>query len=79
MQEGHILLLFADETPRMGDLPADLSKEDCLKVKLVQQAEGESRHNYQIRLFPATGEPIFEGYAIPDLTRAYFCQGLETP
>lgn len=77
VEEGHILLLFADESPRMADLPADLSEGECLKVKLVQQAEGESRYNYQIRLFPATGEPIFEGYAIPDLTRAYFVRGWE--
>ncbi|MDZ7771129.1 MAG: hypothetical protein U5K31_00015 [Balneolaceae bacterium] len=73
--EGHILLLFADETPRLADLPGDLSNTECLKVKLIQQAEGESRHNYQVRLFPATGDRIFEGFAIPDLTRAFFVRG----
>lgn len=66
------LLLYADETPDGKLLPDETGEKSCAAFKLCQEGEGQSRHDYQLRLFPAPSEgALFEGYGIPDPTRAF--------
>lgn len=73
---GRFLLLYADETPGGELLPGEMAEGSCAAFKLCQEGEGQSRHDYQLRLFPAPSRgALFEGHVIPDPTRAFHREG----
>lgn len=72
----YLWLLYADETPRWDTLPGRAENGRCLAFAICRREGERPRRDYQIRFCPLPREgELFEGWAIPDPTRAFQREG----
>ncbi len=76
LETDFLWLLYADETPRWDTLPEKAEKGRCLAFAICRREGERPRRDYQVRLCPLPREgKLFEGWAIPDPTRAFQREG----
>lgn len=66
------MILESDEFCAVSKLPENISAGTCYRA-LIDVAQEDPKRNYQLRLFPTPqkNESLFDGFAIPDLSRRF--------